>query len=295
MLTVIRQARTRAGFFCSLALAITAASCDRTAPSEFRAELNVQVMLRQGLHDRVEMPVFVNRTYSIFEEPQHSLAGAEVLIWSRQWPDTLRFAEQTISGTTAYYCTTMAMIPVTGGETCWLQVIHPDFDTVRARTIAPDTFRILYPATGDTVSDGDSLVFRRSRNAKGYLISYDYRLDGDTWRGWIAFPNESIPGLPYDTAVMRLPMVWLRTVEPGRPYQLVVAALDSNYFEWAGGRAQNPRRDRQVLSAGISGGVGVFGSICEQACTVYVRQDSAGRRCLRQIDSGYFPLKRSNR
>jgi hypothetical protein len=142
----------------------------------------------------------------------------------------------------------------------------------------PDTFRILYPARGDTVSDGDSLVFTRSRNASGYMVSYDYDFQGEHWRGWFAFPNESIPGVPYDSLIMRLPMLWLRTVMPYWPYELVVAALDSNYFEWAGGTGNDPRRNREFLSAGVIGGIGVFGSLCETSCTLYVRPESTYRR-----------------
>lgn len=292
---VSRRAGAGIGLFWLVVLGVFVANCDRSMTGEFRSVLNVQAMLKQGVHSRVEMPVFVNRTYSIFEEPEQSLAGAQVMMWSRFWSETLRFEQEQTAGLVAYYCTTMATIPVSSGETCWLRVAHPEFDTVWARTIVPDTFRILYPATGDTVSDGDSLVFRRSRNAAGYLISYEYRFEGDTWRGWIAFPNESIPGLPYDTLVMRLPMVWLRTVEPDKPYELVVAALDSNYFEWAGGRRQNPRHDQLMFSAGVYGGIGVFGSVCEQSCTVYVRQDSVGARSSRRADCGYRSSSRSSR
>lgn len=274
---------------------LLAAGCDKPLSREFQAVLNVQALLKQGAQRSTDLPVFVNRTYSVFEEPEPSLDGAQVLMWNRRWADTLRFEQRQSGEFVAYFCTTMATVPVVSGDTCWLQVVHPEFDTVSARTIVPDTFRILYPLTGDTVSDGDSLVFWRSRNAAGYLISYEYRFAGDTWQGWIAFANESIPGLPYDSLVMRLPMVWLRTVEPELPYELVVAALDSNYFEWAGGSTQNPRRDREVFSAGIAGGVGVFGSIYEQACTVYVRQDSARLRRRAETEPDYLPSSRSSR
>jgi len=211
--------------------------------------------------------VLVNRTYAIDEEFEIDFRDAEVLMCRGRdsWVLDHRGNSHYIYGD----YDTVAIRPF---DTVALRVTKPGFAPLDARTMVPDTFSILSPAPADTVKIGDSLVWSRSRNCKGYYTMFKRVQMGDTYFIAIPIPNESLPGLPYDSAVVRIPLFFLNG-EPEGQFTLYLLACDTNYYDWIEdfGRGQ-PGSD----SAHISGGVGVFGSAAECSVQVYIRQDSTG-------------------
>lgn len=264
--------------------ALLLGGCELTPSQEFVPEMSVHGIIWRGSNEHPSTPVFLNRTYAIDEAPASLLHGADVMVTRnrRAWPwgaDTFRFEEsyrswrrhQWVSGLeSAYACP--QTFSARGGDTLRLQVAHPDFDTLRAQTVVPDTFWIVHPDSGDTVTARDSLVFRRSRGAFGYLISFEASFQGEDFWGYVVIPQDSIRGVPYDSLYARVPLLWLNYIAPG-PQPLRVMAMDSNYSVWMAEAGGSSRRG--FFSAGVENGVGVFGSGSEAEVEVIVSRDSS--------------------
>ncbi|MEO0081867.1 MAG: DUF4249 family protein [candidate division WOR-3 bacterium] len=244
------------------ALLLLVCSCDRPLSEQFVPRLAVHGLLVAGPPARPG--VYVNRTYAITEPFERDFSGAEVLIWRAQ--DTWRLDERD----TSYYYST-AELEARPFDEFRLRVTKPGLDTLYSRTVVPDRFSILYPTHGDTVGVGDSLVWTRSRFCKGYYMVLKEETREDTLYAAIPIPNESLPGMPYDTAVARIPMFFLNRENAG-PFTLHLLACDTNYYDWIEALARNrPGSD----SAHVTGGVGVFGSVVQCSVRVFVRRDTS--------------------
>jgi hypothetical protein len=177
------------------------------------------------------------------------------------------------------YYYTANPVSIESGDTFRLRVVKDDFDTVYGRTVVPDTFAILFPRDGDTVSIADSMVWTRSRNCAGYYMSFRNIEGADTFYYGLAIPNDTT-GNNFDTLTFTFPrMVFLYGFDPGL-HTLRVYALDTNYFDWvsAGGFGFGAGRGETTH---LVGGLGVFGSAVVESLTVYVKTDTTGPRCAR--------------
>jgi hypothetical protein len=215
--------------------------------------------------------VRVNRTFAIDEPFDTVFAGASPCLWRR--PDTvwqLAYVSRDL-----YY---LSMGEYVRPRDTWhLRVARDGLDTVLGSTVVPDTFSILYPHRGDTVTWRDSMVFSRSRNCAGYFMSFKNIEGRDTFYFDFTFANDTT-GRNFDTLLFRIPqMVFLYQFSPGLHY-LRVVALDSNYFDWVrqggfgmggGGNAEESR---------LAGGLGVFGSAVYREVSIYVRPDTTDGR-----------------
>lgn len=246
----LRTASLCAAFLLALA-------CDAPPAGSFTPVASVHCLLLAG----TRQPVFVNRTYAITEPPDSILSGCEVLLWCRG--DTWRL-EQEVRWYWSDSC------PLPGPlDTFGLRVACPGLDTVFARTTVPDTFSILFPEPGDTVTVSDSLVWTRSRAAAGYYMSFKRKFRNEEF--WVSglIPNESLPGLPYDSLVARIPMPFL-SFEPEGPFALRLVAVDTAYADWV-------RFGAERAGTRLVGGIGVFGSGVERSVEVFVSHDTTGQ------------------
>ena len=254
--------KTRAFLILTISLCIL--SCELIPKEQFTPLLNVHCLLFEG---STQPRVILNRTYSI-DEPADStfrnFPGAEVRLWRGQ--DTWTFYNTSWS----YQC--RSKINISPSDTFFLRITHPEYDTVSGRTIMPDTFSIVCPQPGDTVTTEDSLIWTRSRTCSGYYMSFAYLEMGDTFHYNIVIPNDRLRGLPQDTLV-RLPLLWL-DYGPKGPLTLRICALDTNYFNWIQDILRGNFARQTQQTAGITGGIGVFGSATVCSVRVYVKHDT---------------------
>ncbi len=244
-------------------------SCELNPEPGFTPVINVHALLNPAWSAPGDNRFFVNRTYRMTESPDSLLWDATVLLWHRA--DTWRFSAGRPDSVWSYFPD--RAIPVAPFDTFSLLVAKPGFDTVFGTTSVPDTFSLLLPLPGDTITVQDSLVWTRSRHSAGYYISLRQQFQGEEFDVSGLIPNESLPGLPYDTLVARVPLYFLSR-QPQGAFTIRLMALDTNYYDYLsgsgfGGGSTAPR---------LTGGIGVFGSGIKRSVDVYLRQDSAALR-----------------
>lgn len=234
-------------------------ACDLPPSYLFVPVLDVHGLLLAGADT---LGIHVNRTYGITERFEPNFTGVEALAW--RGADTWQLGYREGS-----YYSAQSLPGIRSFDTFYLRVFRPGFDTVRGRTFVPGRFSILSPTAGDTVRSRDFLVWTRSRYCKGYFVALKHVQESDTFYAKLPIPNESIPGLPYDTTTARIPLFFI-SQEPEGPYTLHLLACDTNYYDWVEGGARDRRGSD---SAHISGGVGVFGSAVACSVRVYIKRD----------------------
>jgi hypothetical protein len=232
--------------------------CDQNQ-NEFTPELFVH-----GLHAAggCRPTVSVNRTYAIDEPFSVDFPGASVRMWT---------ATETTGCTHLgedKYRADDSLCP-TYFDTVWLEVAHPDFDTVRGHTVVPGDFEIVWPPDGDTVSLFDSLVWRRSRNAAGYYMSFQF----ETLAVNLIAPNDSTGG-NLDSLYYRLPRLFFLFGYDEGPQTFTLCALDTNYYQWvmAGGFGGGGGGGLDTFR--LENGVGVWGSMVARQFSIYYKPDS---------------------
>lgn len=201
----------------------------------------------------------INRTYTIEDSVQLEFPDAKVMLKRSTDAWTLRHAggddyvaEDTL---TAVY-----------GDTFYMEVTKSGFDTVTGTTVVPDTFSILSPRDGDTVSASDRLRWNPSRGCHGYYSS----IRRATPRGDTVDMSIFVPA---DSTDEGLPLTFLAGLPSGE-MTLRLLALDRNYYQWM--ESGNDEMGGPLGGIGgssgngstVSGGIGVLGSAC--ACSVRV-------------------------
>jgi hypothetical protein len=244
-------------------------ACDVTPSEQFTPQLVVHGQLQVGSTDNLR--VLVNRTYKIGDPYDWSFGNPKVTVSHGYY---LTRPQNRIYDVNYTFEPTLSVRP---GDTFDIVVAEPAFDTVRGRTVVPDTFRFLYPRDGDTVTLYDSLGWTRSRTAAGYTFSVlDYQ-NGDTSSYDVVIGNDS-SGSEYDSTRVQIPSLFFYYRQKPGWHTLTVYALDSNYYDWirlvgfGGGGGTPPETTRLV------GGLGVFGSAAVETLRLYLREDTASRQ-----------------
>jgi hypothetical protein len=260
------RAKTAASLWlvaCGLWLLLTA--CEVTPSEQFQPQLVVQGLILAG-SDSVQ--VNINRSYAIDEPFDSVFADVNGVVW--RGSDTWSLAH----GRRDVYATREPYPRPAPGDSFGIRIAKNGFDTVYGKTLVPDSFRILFPRDGDTITMSDSMVWTRSRNCAGYYMSIRSIERNDTFYYTATAPNDT-SGNNFDSLVFKLrQMVFLYLYEPGI-HTLRVYALDTNYFDWVriggfGGGTDTATR--------LSGGLGVFGSGVGDSVKVYVTVDTAAQR-----------------
>ncbi|MGQ9707762.1 MAG: DUF4249 family protein [bacterium] len=250
--------------FTILALLLLSA-CELTPNQPFTPQLVVHSLLRTGA---CRAKARVNRSYRLGEKYDSIFPHAQVKITTPHGEWQLTYA-----GADSYI--TAESVPVLSGDTLFLTATHPEFDTVRGKTIVPQPYEILFPRPDDTVSVRDSMVWTRSKTARGYYLSFRQIEDQDTFYLNALIPNDSF-GITYDSLYVRIPkMYFLLFLAPPpesapKPCTLWVWALDTNYYNWVLGSSGFTAKDLSLLW----GGLGVFGSAVERSVPILVQGDT---------------------
>lgn len=218
--------------------------CERSAVETYEPELNVYSIL---LSDHASQRVVVDRTYRMDESAGDFIDDALVVVSGRTAVDTLVFDQ----GTHAYWTYNLIIQPLDGYS---LTVWRDGFDTVYAHTTVPGSFSILFPEHYDTVTFNDTVVLTLSEHAAVYAVSYgdefeDFFDAADTSDGLMKIPlGEIFAGWAPGTFFCRL---W-------------IAAGDSNFYQYHVEQAYDPDE------TGVTGGVGVFGSLWVESVDIFV-------------------------
>jgi hypothetical protein len=250
---------------CGLWLALVA--CEVVPSEQFAPQLVVHGQLQVGTTE--SLYVQVNRTYRTGETYDWNFGNPSVVV--SHGTDSTRPSGQAGDEHHDF----RPPLPARPGDTFNIMVAEPGYDTVRGRTVVPDTFRFLYPSNGDTVTLTDSLGWTRSRRAAGYCFSLMYaRPDGDSSLVDVVIGNDSADE-SYDSARVHFPrLVFYYGDKPGWK-RLTVYAVDSNYYDWmrlvgyGGGGGAPPETTH------LTGGLGVFGSAAVETLRFYLKTDTA--------------------
>ncbi len=244
--------------------------CDRPSSETFVPVLNVHGLLLAGA-DTLSM--YINRSYGINERFEPDFPSVSVEVWRREDTWQLTYREGS-------YYSSSARFNIRSFDTFYFRARKAGFTPVTGHTFVPGAFNIIWPRPGDSVSSRDSLVWTRSRYSKGYFLAFRQIVGSETLHVKLPVPNDSLPGLPYDTATARIPLFFLGQ-QPQGPFTVHLWACDTNYYDWVEGIARN----RSGLdSTHINGGVGVFGSAYACSVRVFILHTPT-----------YSNLKRSNR
>jgi hypothetical protein len=243
-----------------LGVLVAAVACERAPADDFTPVLVVHGLISvQACNEfRFNRELQVSRTFATGEEPE-SLPGADVRVWrgtdgwSYAWVDGWLYFRPDPP-------------PLRSLDTVRLRVAKDGFDTLYGSTVLPDTFGIIRPARGDTVRASDTMAWTRARGAHGYYMPFRTTFQGQTFYFSLLIPNDSVPGLPYDSLVVRLPMVFASGYSRFADEWYTVIAVDSNYYEWLRG---------DVSAAGVLGGRGVLGAATFDSVSVTVAPESA--------------------
>jgi hypothetical protein len=260
------KAKTGRGlWFVACSLWLVLAACEVVPSEQFTPQLVVHGQLQVGSTNGLY--VGVNRTYRIGEQYDWGFGHPEILVC--RGSDTTRPYERNADAHFNFY----PRLAVSPGDTFDIVVAEPGFDTVRGRTVVPDTFRFLYPQDGDTVTLSDSLGWTRSRTAAGYYFSLISDQSGESTIFDIVVGNDST-GQGYDSTRVHFPGLFFYYGDKPGWKTLAVYAVDSNYFDWMrlvgfGGGGGTPPETTY-----LTGGLGVFGSAAVETLRFYLKTDT---------------------
>jgi len=268
---------------CGLSLLL--AACEVIPSEQFTPQLVVHGLVRAGYG---VIQTNINRTYAIDEPFDTMFIGVSGVVWrgTDTWP--------LVNSVRDVYATQDLSPGLAPGDMFGIRVAKDGFDTVYGHTVVPDSFRILFPRDGDTVTMSDSMVWTRSRNCAGYYMSFRSIEQRDTFYYSLAIPNDTT-GNNFDSLVFTFPqMVFLYQFEPGQ-HRLRVYALDTNYFDWVRAGGFGPGAGTGETTH-LSGGLGVFGSAVGESLEVYVTTGTTrAKRTERTVRQGLLrPSQRSD-
>lgn len=239
-------------FLVIIVVFIGSLTCERSAVETYDPQLNIYAVL---LSDHVSQSVIVDRTYKMDEPAGPMIDDALVVLSSWSSVDTLTFDQ----GSNAYWAYNVILQPLSEYN---LTVWREGFDTVHAQTSVPGPFTIVYPQHYDTVTFSDTIVLTTSEQAVVYAVSF-----GDEFDMFFDAPDTT-------ESLVRIPLSHVFSGwSPGNFFcRIWVAACDRNFYNYYVTFDQE--------QTGISGGVGLFGSLWIESVDMFVSlvEDQQSRR-----------------
>lgn len=220
--------------FLIILASIVMLSCGQVEDNIYDPEFNVYgVLYSEHTYQRI----VVDRTYRMDEPSQPYVDSTLVIILTEGSVDTLELD----SLTGKYYAWYYSIQPATTYELC---VTREGFDTLHGSTNVPGNF-IIQNQEFDTLTLDDSLIFTKSMGVAFYAcncgVEYGYYVEFPYWPD----PDDTIESLVLGDYFYNI---------PSGLYPFTITACDSNYYKY------NFERTDSVYSAGVTGGVGLFGS-----------------------------------
>lgn len=222
---------------------------------DYEPEINVHCILR---NDKNIQKIRVGRTYRIDEISKYDLKDVNIILYSiindSIITDTLVVQDSTIDTLGIYV--TKGNFDILPGSLCSLVVTarYKDtlyLDTLFGKTIIPSSFSILYPLNDDTIGINDTLIINDlTSDEQLYYIETHFE-DGRFTEQWTFDKKLSIKDFIFE--------------ESGR-YKIKVFKVDRNFYEYY---YSNTFEDK-VLRCGVTGGVGLFGSMLAESLYFYL-------------------------
>jgi hypothetical protein len=222
--------------FILLCLIVMTITCGGLDESIYDPEFNVYGILYNGYSFQ---QIIVERTYRLDEPSEPSLDDALVILSADEMSDTFAFLAGNPS---TYIAWDLSIQPATTYE---LMVIKEGLDTLYGITTVPSDFIIQNPEY-DTLTLSDTVVFTRSHGAAVYMCTCGYDYTGYRVR-FLYYPD------PVDTIETLVLGNYFYDIPSGF-YPFTIDACDSNYFKYTWERTDS------VYAAGVTGGLGLFGS-----------------------------------
>lgn len=220
-------------------------SCGKVA-EEYEPELNAFCILDNNLSHQ---KVIVERTYRMDEFEKYDLEDVRVILSGNGLCDTLVQLYDSIG-----IFITKDTFPINSGVNYYLEVCARGLDTLTGSTCTPDSFVILKPQSQDTVSFDDTLIIKKNQAHELYFLSYTYE-DTTGVKGISIFSR--------DSHELKIPFYEICWFSEGK-YLLRISLVDSNSYYYDDKGDSVPR-------CGVSGGVGLFGSMWTESLVVYLK------------------------
>ena len=226
-------------------LALFIAGCEIIPEIPYQPEWNVFVVLR---NNRRSIAV-LDRTHRMEDDIFNvGKINMEIVLENT---DTFRFEFDSLG---MYSVDTVPVIP---GGIYTLYLNSPGLGELHGYMEMPDSFSIIYPPEGCTLTASDSIVIGSIRGIKRFrLISF---FEGDS-----SAYTDFISDVVNDT-VMKLPLYFMTFADTGR-YKIEIWGMDKNYSDYPLNYYYlNSTEDRR----GIDCGVGVFCGVFIETLTIY--------------------------
>jgi hypothetical protein len=221
-------------------------SCENTPEAEFEPQLNVSAVLTNIVQIQ---EILVDRTYSINEPSGPVIDDALVILTGNGYIDTLEFSYSS----QRYLSAPLNLVPLTTYE---LVVEKDGLDTLHGMTTVPGDFTVFQPVGDDTFTLQDTIVFTQSEGAALYNFIFVH-YTGGFGPSFLYEPD------PLDTLV-RIPVGEYVNEQCVGLFTIYILACDSNFYEY------HYVFDDSVKQAGVTGGVGLFGSTWAEATGAFV-------------------------
>jgi hypothetical protein len=299
------RSSARATPLLAASLVVVAAGCELTSVelADTADVVIAEVYLRPGesMHQ-----AFLYRTFPVGGGSLR-VDGATIVVRGTEG-GTLEFAPAAQDGDCAEY----DFVPAGGGGSCYLapdrgriqpgqryalEIVLPDGRRMEGTTVVPAAFQLVRPSASRCVLEQLSLelVWTRAEGSWAYqaearftdlaagLAARGVANPPDTLRllGLAIGASDTTMAFPRDFGVFDrfdLDRELLLALQQGLPEgaraEIVVAAADRNYVNWARGGNFNPSGQVRVPSV-TGGGTGVFGSLLRRAVLVVAPGDGA--------------------
>jgi hypothetical protein len=221
-------------------------ACENSAELEFEPQLNIFAVLT---NTQQTQEIIVDRTYPINEPAGSAIDDALVILSGNGLIDTLEFSYSR----QRYLSDFFNLAPLTTYE---LLVAKESFDTVSAATTVPGNFTIFFPSYTDTLTIQDTILFTASTGAALYNLVFMQYTGG--FGPFFFFEPD-----PLDSLV-RIPVGEYVDEQYVGQSIIYILAYDSNFYEYY------YTENDSIAQAGVTGGVGLFGSIWTEATSAFV-------------------------
>lgn len=227
-------------------------TCERPPAEKYEPQLNLFCVL---LSHRSQQEAVVDRTYRMDEVAKYDLKSVRVILSKNSLSDTFAQVSETLGRFVS-----KNHIPIIPCSTYRILVTAQGFDTLTGMTTVPGDFEIIHPLEGDTISFDDSLVFKKSKGAAGYSVNFLVLAD----TRWFAVDRALLHSI--EDSIIRINLFDFHLPFDSGLCKVKIAALDTNYFSYTHYGYEEP-----LLAAGISNGVGLFGSAVIESVMVFTR------------------------
>jgi len=235
-----------------ITLAIIAHFACEHQESTYQPMLDIHGVLR---NDYEIQRVILSRTYSMDEPEYFDLEDAQIILSGCGLCDTMIYHGHSPQGGVFE---TWPFIPEP--RTTYQVIAYADgYDTLFGQTTTPGNFEIIQPSWSDTVDLNDTIVFSASEGAREYQIACVNA--SQQYFYWVVWPSAEPESL------FKVPLSIFSTYVDEGDYEFMVFACDSNYFDY-----EYLFSSEKYPQCGITGGIGLFGSMWVKFVSVYIVQ-----------------------